>query len=229
MVITVAGDVDPDAVAERVAVLFSRVGENKGLVLPPVRGRRAARRRIQVRGRAQYHLYAGKLTVERAHPDIPALELLAVILGAGPGFTGRIPARVREVEGLAYHAEVHTVAGAGLGPGRLVVYVGCASKRVGDAETAVREELRRLVDDGPTDAEVDEARSYLLGRDSLRRETARQWCDLLAEALFYGQPCDEPAWARDRLAGLDREALAGAAQRHLDPDDLKITVGETET
>jgi predicted Zn-dependent peptidase len=39
--------------------------------------------------------YAGQLTVHRAHEDVPALAVLAVVLGGG-GLSGRLTHRLRE-------------------------------------------------------------------------------------------------------------------------------------
>lgn len=173
----------------------------------------------------QAHLYLGHLTIERRHPDFEALEAAAVVLGAGAGLTGRIPERIREREGLAYAATAHTVAGAGFDPGRLVVYVGTGLGTVEAAEAAAREELARFVAEGPSEGEVADAVAYLLGRDPFRRETARQWADLLAEARHYRLPLDRPEWRRQRLERLTRDEVAAAVARHLRPDDLKVTVG----
>jgi zinc protease len=173
----------------------------------------------------QAHLYLGHLTIERRHDDFEALEAAAVVLGAGAGLTGRIPERIREREGLAYTATAQTAAGAGFDPGRLVVYVGTGADTVEAAEVAAREELARLVADGPSEGEVADAVAYLLGRDPFRRETARQWADLLAEARHYALPLDRPAWRRERLERLTRDEVAAAVARHVRPDELKVTIG----
>lgn len=173
----------------------------------------------------QAHLYAGRLTVGRDHPDRHALAVLGVVLGAGAGLTGRLPERVREREGLAYAVQVSPLAGAGIDPGRLLIYVGTSPDTVEQAERAVVEELERLVDEGVGAEEVEQARSYLLGRDPFRRETARQWADLMGEAVLYGVPEDDPAWWRERIETIGPEEVAAAARRHLDPEGLKVTVG----
>jgi len=116
----------------------------------------------------------GHLTVPRGHADYEALELVAVVLGSGAGLTGRIPARIREREGLAYTAYAQTIAGSGFDSGRLVAYVGTSPDTVAQAERGVVEEIARLVDGGVTEDELEEARAYLLGRDPFQRETARQ-------------------------------------------------------
>ena len=183
------------------------------------------RREVALPPGDQAHLYAGCLTVAAAHPDRHALELLGVVLGAGAGLSGRLPERVREREGLAYSVQVQTLAGAGLDPGRLAVYVGTSPETVEQAETAVTEELARMLADGVSAEEVDDARAYLLGRELFRRETARQWADLLVQSALHGTPEHDPGWHRERLEALDAEGVTEAARRHLEPARMKVTVG----
>ena len=180
---------------------------------------------MQIEAEDQAHLYIGHLTVPRRHPDYAALELLAVILGSGAGLTGRIPVRIREREGLAYTAYAQTAAGAGTDPGRLVAYVGTSPATVEQAERGVVEEIARLVDGGIEDAELEEARAYLLGREPFRRETARQWAELLIDAEHYGLPLDDVDQRRQSLLALDRASVEAAARQHIVPDALRVTVG----
>ena len=224
--VAVAGEVDPERVEERVREIFP-AGEGPGPapLAPPAPRGGPARLEVALRGSDQAHLYLGHLTLPRRHPDTACLELAAVILGSGSGLTGRIPQRIREREGLAYTAFAQTLAGMGLDPGRLVAYVGTSPATVERAERGVVEELERLVAEGLGEEELEEARSYLLGRDPFRRETARQWADLLAEAEFYGLPLDDPGWREAQLRAPDQAAVEAAIRRHLRPQDLKVTVG----
>ena len=230
VVLTVAGRLDRDAVERRARELFADLPAASAPwpEPPPPDGRAAPRRVVPVEAEEQAHLYMGHLTVPRRHPDYAALELLAVVLGSGSGLTGRIPTRIREREGLAYSAHAQVLAGAGLDPGRLVAYVGTAPAHAAQAEQGVAEELRRLVDDGIEQSELEEARAYLLGREPFRRETARQWADLMAEAEHYGLPLEDAAWRAARFAELDRPTVEAAARRHLRPDELKVTLGLPE-
>jgi zinc protease len=226
VVATVAGVVDEDAVHDRLQSLLSVLPAGApALPEPPAPSGTTARRVVETEAEDQAHLYAGHITVPRRHPDYAALELVAVVLGSGAGLTGRIPARIREKEGLAYTAYAQTVAGSGLDAGRLVAYVGTSPATVERAERGVVEEITRLIEDGITDEELDEARAYLLGREPFRRETARQWADLLTEAELYDLPLDDPGWRNAELTTPDRHAVEEAARRHLRPGDLKVTVG----
>lgn len=226
VVVTVAGSVDSDAASRRVRELFA--GLEAGPPAPPPEpgapaGIPETRTAVTISDGGQAHLYLGHLTVARRDPDYPALELLGVVLGSG--VTGRIPERVREREGLAYVTYADTVAGAGTDPGRLVVYLGTSPAELERAEGAVREELGNLVEKGVSAPEMEQARSYLLGREPFRRETARQWADLLAEAELSGLPLDRTEWVAAGLRALDRDRVDEAARRHLRPEKLRVTVG----
>jgi zinc protease len=228
VVLAIAGDVDEEGVRARAESLFA--GPLAGAAAPPAApappgGVTAPRREIPSGAVDQAHLYLGHLTVPRLHPDHAALELLGVVLGAGAGLTGRIPERLREREGLAYSAQASAVGGASSEPGRLVVYAGTSPKTVEKAEAAAREELARLLADGLADDELAAARTYLVGREPFRRETARQWADLLAEAAYWGLPLDDADWCERELLSLDREQVEAAARRHLRPEQLLVTVG----
>lgn len=222
----VAGVVDEDAVRRKIESLFSGLPHGAApLPEPPAPVGSRELRRVETEAEDQAHLYIGHLTVPRRHPDYTALELLAVILGSGAGLTGRIPNRIRESEGLAYNASAQTASGAGLDPGRLVAYVGTSPATVERARTGVIEEITRLVEDGIEESELEEARAYLLGREPFRRETARQWAEILVEAEHYGLPLDDPEQRKAELEALDKTAVEAAARRHIHPEDLRVTVG----
>jgi zinc protease len=222
----VTGIVDEDAVRDRLLQLLGGPPVDvEPFPEPPAPEGLAPRNIVATDAEDQAHLYLGHLTVPRRHPDYAALEVLAVILGSGAGLTGRIPARIREKEGLAYTAYAQTVAGSGLDVGRLVAYVGTSPATVEQAERGVAEEISRLVTDGIEEAEVEEARAYLLGREPFRRETARQWADLLIEAEEYGLPVDDFEHRKAELEAVDRAAVEAAARRHVHPEELRVTVG----
>lgn len=233
LVITVAGDVDEETVARAIESRFASGASRASAVVATVSsftdstpvGLGPGSRRVTVPAHGQSHLFAGHLTVDRFHPEVPALEALSVILGASAGLAGRLPTRLREEEGLTYATEVSLLEGAGRVPGRLSIYCACPPDREGEAVAAIREELTRIRERPPTEQEAERARSYLLGRRALGRETARQWCDLLAESLIYGQPVWNLAWHRGRLDVVDTVALARAARGWIEPEALRITLG----
>jgi zinc protease len=225
--LVIAGEVDEVRVAhtaaERFAALRAPAADDEPPPAPPAP--RPARREIRTRAHDQAHLFVGQLSVARGHPDHPALELAGVAMGAGSGLSGRIPQRIRDREGLAYAASADAVSAAGLDAGRFVAYVGTSPETLERAEDGVRAELVRLVTEGLTAEEVEEARSYLLGREPFRRETARQWAELAAYGAVLGLPLEDPAWYRERLRTLDLASVNAALRRHLDPECLSVVAG----
>ena len=229
VLVAVAGVMDEDAVQERLTRLLSQPQvDAERFPAPPAPVGLGPRHIVPLEDSDQAHLYIGHLTVPRQHPDYAALELLAVVLGSGAGLTGRIPARIREREGLAYTAYAQTVAGSGLDAGRMYAYVGTSPATVEQAERGAVEEITRLVRDGIEEAEMEEARAYLLGREPFRHETARQWADLLIEAEEYDLPLDDFDHRKAELEALDRQAVEAAARRHIHPEELRVTVGMPE-
>jgi zinc protease len=222
----VAGVIDEEPVQRRLESLL-KDASHRGEALPEPTAPAGVGERVTVKTDAedQAHLFIGHLTVPRNHPDYTALELVAVTLGSGAGLTGRIPMRIREQEGLAYSAHAQTVAGSGEDAGRLVAYVGTSPATVAKAEAGVIEEIQRLVCDGIEPAELEEARAYLLGREPFRRETARQWAELLSDAVQYGLPLDDPAQREQELKAIDLETVHEVARRHIRPGELRVTVG----
>ncbi|HSG40852.1 MAG TPA: pitrilysin family protein [Thermoanaerobaculia bacterium] len=227
IIAAVAGVVDEDAVRGRLESLLGGPPPEDAVPFPepPAPEGLERRRVVQTDAEDQAHLYVGHITVPRRHPDYTALELLAVVLGSGAGLTGRVPARIREKEGLAYTAYAQTIAGSGLDAGRLLAYVGTSPATVEKAERGVIEEITRIVEDGIEDSELEESRAYLLGREPFRRETARQWADLLVEAEEYGLPLEDMERRRADLTALDKAAVEAAARRHVRPEELRVTVG----
>ncbi len=225
--VVVTGEIDEAAVQARVGELFAELaGAATPLPdVPAARGLTEQRLEVVAGDADQAHLYAGHLSLPRAHPELPALEVVGVVLGAGAGMSGRLPERIREQEGLAYASDINVASGAGVDAGRLVAYVGTSPSTLEQAERAIREELSRLIDDGIKQTELEDARAYLIGRDPFRRETARQWANLLAESELYGLPLDRPEWVVEVLEAMSLDDVEAAARRWIRPDELKVTVG----
>ena len=226
-VIAVAGAIDEEAVAARLEALFPdlRAPADDGFAPPAPAPRAARRREIETRARDQAHLFVGQWTVGRAHPDCAALELASVALGTGATLAGRIPNRIRDQDGLAYHASADAVGGAGLDAGRFAAYVGTGPENVARAERAVVEEMRKLLEEGLSAREIADARSFLTGREPFRRETARQWADLAALGAIERLPLEQPDWSRARIEGPSRDEIDAALHRWLDPDTFAVAVG----
>ena len=93
--------------------------------------------------------------------------------------------------------------------------------------SAVREilnELDGIVDQGPTEGEVEAARDYIAGVFPLRVETAGQVAGRVTELLVYGLEDDYHDHYRTRVRSVTVEHAAEAARRHIRPAEAQVVV-----
>ncbi|WP_132030778.1 M16 family metallopeptidase [Aquabacter spiritensis] len=111
----------------------------------------------------------GTTGLERKDDDFIPAYVLNHILG-GSAFSSRLFKEVREARGLAYSVYSYQVALEHVG----LWFAGTATKneRAGDSIRIIGDEFRKILDEGPTQTELDEAKSYLTGSYALRFDTS---------------------------------------------------------
>lgn len=118
--------------------------------------------------------------IRRQDPNFMAAYVVNHILGGG-GLSSRLYREVREKRGLAY-----SVYQSLLWMDRSAVFVGntgTRADRAGETVDAIETEIRRMAEEGPTQKELDEAKSYLKGSQMLALDTSSK----LAQALLQYQ------------------------------------------
>jgi len=173
----------------------------------------------------------GQVGPKRDDPDWYAARLVNDILGGG-GFRGRLMKEIREKRGLAYGVSTDLVSfrHAGL----ILGNVATENSRVAQSIALIRAEWRRMRDEGPTEAELDSAKTYLIGSFPLTLDTSERVASLLVQmqaeklgidylerraALFETVTLDKARWVAHRL--LDPDGLSFAVVG--DPADLAPT------
>ncbi len=171
-------------------------------------------------GATQSFLAIGHAGPPRSTPDFAALRLASVVLGAT--FGSRLNLQLREVRGFTYGAR------AGFAHTATAGTFACRSAVAADATAAaladVRAVLVRVLRDGVEPEEIDRARSYLLGREAPRFETARSTADALAGLVAVGLPLEHLGRLHEELPGLGPADVERALQRHLHLDRLATVV-----
>lgn len=109
---------------------------------------------------SQASIQLGIPAPRRDDPDYFPAIVMNHILG-GSTFTSRLYRAVREQRGLAYSVDSDTIQlrHAGL----LLITAGTRVDKAGESLSVIRDEIARLAKDGPTEQEVAEAKSYLIG------------------------------------------------------------------
>ncbi|MCX7304609.1 MAG: pitrilysin family protein [Hyphomicrobiales bacterium] len=102
--------------------------------------------------------------VSRDAPDFFAAYLMNHILGGGT-FTSRLFDEVREKRGLAYSVSSSLVTNKY--SSGLVISTGTRSDRAPETLKVVRDVVRRMAEEGPTEAELAAAKKYVIGSYAL--------------------------------------------------------------
>lgn len=98
--------------------------------------------------------------VDRDDPEFFAAYLMNHILGGGT-FSSRLFNEVREKRGLAYGvgSALQTSDYASL----LLIATSTRADRAGEALSVIRDEVRRMAEEGPTPEEIEQAKTYVIG------------------------------------------------------------------
>lgn len=148
--------------------------------------------------------------------DYPAFAVLATIVGGGK--SSRVCRAIRDSAGIGYEIGVTAPLTALTGDWMASVeYDATASgaPSPNDVATRLKGVLQEVLDNPPTQAEVDRAKRFTAGRHALAHQRLRDRCYLsgLYEALGTGAHMDETFGAM--VERVTRTQVLAAAQRYL--------------
>jgi zinc protease len=212
--LVVVGAIDPTVmlgVAERTFGRMPATGTRRPPVAAP--GDPEPRRVEMARPGRQAYLGLAWLAPRIDHPDTPAVDLLASILGHGR--TARLTQSLRERLGL-----VSSIS-SGYAPleaaGVVTVTAQLDPVNLERAEAEILAEIARLRDEGPSETELKRAITAAEARHEFSMETAEGRAFALGRAETVWRIDEELAYvARVRAVSLDR--VRAVARRYLEAD-----------
>ncbi|MDX5383465.1 MAG: insulinase family protein [Rhodobacterales bacterium] len=168
----------------------------------------------------------GQPGIGQEDPDFFAAFILDHILGGG-GFESRLMTEVREKRGLTYgiytylaDRELAQVWGGS---------VASANDRVAEAVEVIRAEWARMQQDGVTQDELDNAKTYLTGAYPLRFDGNGTIANIIVGMQMRGLPIDYAATRNDQVNAVTLEDVNRVARTLLDPARLSfVVVGQPE-
>jgi zinc protease len=219
--IGVAGDITPQALGLLLDDLLGGLPET-GAPLP---------------GRAEVNVPSGVTVVDFATPQSVALfaqrgiaqkdddwfaaTVMNHILGGG-SFESRLMAEVREKRGLTYGVYSYLV------PMDLAeTYQGSVSSandRIPEAISVIRDEWRKMAENGATQQELEDAKTYITGSYPLRFDGNQQIAGILVGMQMLGLPIDYIANRNDKVDAVTLEDVRRIAGELLDPEGLAFAV-----
>lgn len=161
----------------------------------------------------------------RKDPDFMAAYLINHILGGGSS-DSRLYQEVREKRGLAY-----SVSNSLVWLDHSAVFLGgtaTRADRAGETVDLIQKEIHRFAEDGPTAAELAEAKNYVTSSFALNLDTSTKIASLLVQLQLDNLGID---YFQRRTAMIDAVTLDDAkrvAKRLLDNGMLVTVVGRPE-
>ena len=170
---------------------------------------------------AQAQVLIGQPGHRRNDPDFFPLFIGNHILGGG-GFVSRLTTEVREKRGLSYSA--YSYFAPGLHAGAFQLGLSTRPDQADQAVQVAREVVRRFVAEGPTAAELQAAKDYLVNGFALRFDSNRKLLDNVANIAWNGLPLDYlESWTR-RVEAVTTADIRRAFARVLQPERMVTVV-----
>ncbi|HLU77460.1 MAG TPA: pitrilysin family protein [Burkholderiales bacterium] len=221
--IAVVGDFDPDAVTAQVRELFAGFS-NPGpyeRVVNAYHDVTGITEVLQTPDKANAVLRGGfNLALTDTHADFPALLLGSWLIGGNSD--ARLARRVREQEGLSYGVGAWLNADALDPSARFNLYAIYAPQNGERVEAAIREELRKAIEQGFEQAEFDDGRQALLHARHVARNADSGLAGRLARYAYVGRTFEWDMQLEQRIAALTPAEVQDALRRHFDLSKLSI-------
>jgi len=163
----------------------------------------------------------GHFGIKRDDPDFYAAYVVNYILGGG-GFSSRLMEEVREKRGLAYgvNSYMSTYRRAGLVLGS----VGTENAQAAASLALIRKEWQRMREDGPSEKELANAKTYLTGSFALQLSSTTRIARMLVSIQADNLGIDYLDKRNSYIEKVTIEDAHRVARRLYDPDRLTVVV-----
>lgn len=223
--IVVVGDIDGKTLGPLLDRTFGPLAESgpePDLAPPPAD--RPSGLTVLHRDNPQTVILFGEKGLLRKDPDFIPAYVMNYILGGG-GFASRLMEQVREKRGLAYNVQTDLVPLdlAGLIAGG----VATENSRAADSLALVRAEFKRLREEGVTEKELEDAKTYLTGAYPLRFDSNGKIASELMGIQLQELGIDYVNKRNAMIEAVTLDDIRRVANRLLHPDALLVVaVGE---
>jgi len=159
--------------------------------------------------------------IDRDDPDFFAAYILNHILGGG-SFESRLMQEVREKRGLTYG--VYSYLADRYGAQLWMGSVSSANDRIAEAVKVIRDEWARIRDNGVTEQELQDAKTYLTGAYPLRFDGNGPIADITVAMQMENLPTDYILNRNAMVEAVTLEDVNRVAQDLLDPSRLTFVI-----
>ncbi len=234
--LTIVGDFDPEPCLASLKGTLAGWKASKPyarIAMPIVSGQSGVRQSIETPDKANATYMAGLMFPLRDDDaDYPALIMGNYILGSGT-LSSRLGDRIRQKDGLTYGVSSSLSASAWDKRATLMITAICNPTNMVRLEKDAQEELDRLLRDGVTKEELEQAKQGYLQAREVGRTSDPALAGILSglreldRTMLYDADMDK------KIAALTPEAVNAALRAHIDQKKLDVVVagdfGEKKT
>ena len=159
--------------------------------------------------------------ISRNDPDYFALVAGNYILGGG-GFDSRLMKTLRDEHGYVYGISSNLMPQRE--KGRFVIQFATQKSQAPKALEAAETVLRRFIAEGPTEAELQQAKDNIIGSFPLRFDTNQKLLGYLGMIGLYDLPSDWMEQYPKKIEALTVDDVKKAWQRRVKPENLNTVV-----
>ncbi len=195
------------------SVAFTRIG-NRYMEIAP------ADLQIETPDKANaFFLAAQTFPMDDGHEDAAALTMANYLLGGG-FLNSRLATRIRQDEGLSYGVASQLVLHPIDARAQFLAFAIYAPENRDRLETAFRDEIRKMLDDGFTDEEVAAGVQGYLQNANLMRAQDQALAGTLSNNLYFGRTMAWQTEHEDAIRSLTADQINAAVRRWIDLDRM---------
>jgi len=220
----IVGDFDTAAMKTKIRNAFGDWQKGTPAALPNVAYKKdmePGRYFIEKSDVEQAYVRLGHLGMTVDNPDYFAAQVLNEVFGGG--FSSRLFSTVRSKKGLAYSV----FGGIGASYARQGVFqVGLStkSKTMAESVRALEEEINRIIDTPPDEAELKRAKESILNSFVFNYDSPSEVLSQQMLYSYYGLPADFLEKYRSSIESVTGEQVAAVAKKYIHPDKLTLLV-----
>ncbi|MCD6506850.1 insulinase family protein [Candidatus Poribacteria bacterium] len=223
MTLVIAGDISPERAREKVAELFEGF-ERKASepILLPEEPPQSSTRRSEISANVEIaYGIMGFRTVSLFHRDVPALEVIAAVLGTGESC--RISRIVKDRKRLIHSFDLWSDTPS-YDAGVWAVEFETAPDKIEAAIDAILEEVFRVRSEGVTDEELRKAKAVLESEHIFAMQSIEEIANIIgADEYMTGDPNFSERML-ERIRQVDHEDVLKAAERYFSEDNLTVSI-----
>lgn len=224
-VVAVVGDFTPDEVVAEITKLTAdwKPADAPKPDLPPVEPLpQFTQRIISMPESAQLYIDLGHAGILRLDPDFYKLLVMDYVLGTGAGFTDRLSSSLRDRQGLAYSVSATITGNAGEVIGTFSGSIGTFPDKFEAVKDGFLKEINRIRTEPPTESEVADAKTYLLGSLPFHFTTGGGIAGELLQIERFGLGFDYLDTFRRQVSAVTAADVQAVARKHLRPERMAL-------